>query len=180
MMIQHALKLLFATLFIGALTACGSTQDESTSMMTEDSEPEAEHHQRSEEGASTDEVEDIVASGEETYAEDKTEVIDVDGQTAQILAAEGATIIDVRSPEEYEEAHVPGAMNIPVSEMSREAVQEEDINGRIILYCNSGNRSMQAYEELSSDGYVHQIYNLGPMSEWPGETVSGSQADPEE
>jgi rhodanese-related sulfurtransferase len=177
---HHGLKLLIVTLLASALTACGSTQKESTSMVAGGDNTEEEQHQRSSEGATEDEVAAIVASGEETYNEDKTAIMEVGGQAAQVLASEDATLIDVRTAEEYEEAHIPDAVNIPVSEMSREAVQEADINGTVILYCNSGNRSAQAYEKLRDDGYAHQIYNLGAMSNWPGETVSGESPTPDE
>lgn len=66
--------------------------------------------------------------------------------------------IDVREEEEHAEGHIPGAVNIPLSEfMAR--VDEIDEEAAVVLVCNTGVRSSQAADFLASMGY-DQIYNL--------------------
>ena len=67
-------------------------------------------------------------------------------------------LIDVREDDEFAEAHLPGAVNIPLSEfMAR--VDEIDEETPALLVCNTGVRSSQAAMYLSSLGY-EQLYNL--------------------
>lgn len=67
-------------------------------------------------------------------------------------------LIDVREDDEYAEAHLPGAINIPLSEfMAR--VDEIDEDRPALLVCNTGVRSSQAAMYLASLGY-EQLYNL--------------------
>ena len=66
--------------------------------------------------------------------------------------------IDVREPEEYAKAHIPGAINIPLSEFV-ERVDEIDDESPVLLVCNTGVRSSQAAGFLVAMGY-DDIYNL--------------------
>jgi len=62
------------------------------------------------------------------------------------------TVVDVRDPEEFREAHIPGALNIPAPEFaSRSGVLDK--KKRIVVYCNSGGRSYNAYRKLMKLGY---------------------------
>jgi rhodanese-related sulfurtransferase len=62
------------------------------------------------------------------------------------------TIVDVRDPEEYKEGHISGAINIPVATFaSRSGVLDK--KKRIIVYCNAGNRSYNAYRKLMKLSY---------------------------
>ncbi|GAB4345421.1 MAG: hypothetical protein Kow0089_22490 [Desulfobulbaceae bacterium] len=61
-------------------------------------------------------------------------------------------LVDVRDPEEFAEGHIPGAVNIPVAEFaSRSEVLDKE--KKIIVYCNSGGRSYNAYRKLMKLGY---------------------------
>ncbi len=67
-------------------------------------------------------------------------------------------LIDVREEEEHAEAHIPGTLNIPLSEfMARVDEISEDMP--VLLVCNTGVRSSQAALFLASMGY-DDIYNL--------------------
>ncbi|WP_054252914.1 rhodanese-like domain-containing protein [Neofamilia massiliensis] len=61
------------------------------------------------------------------------------------------TIIDVRTPEEYQGGHLPGAINIPVDNLANEI--REDLDQVIVVYCQSGRRSEAASEILKDLGY---------------------------
>lgn len=62
------------------------------------------------------------------------------------------TLVDVRDPNEYAEGHIPGAINIPVTIFAAGS-GVLDKEKRIIVYCNSGGRSYNAYRKLQKLGY---------------------------
>ena len=85
-------------------------------------------------------------------------------------------ILDVRTQEEYETAHIPGAICIPNETIGTEDIPElPDKEQLILVYCRSGNRSKQASEKLVNQGYTN-IVEFGGINSWTGETVSGSEA----
>lgn len=86
----------------------------------------------------------------------------------------GYVILDVRTREEYESAHIPGAICIPNESIGAEPpAQLPDKNQTILVYCRSGNRSKQASEKLAKLGYTN-VLEFGGIRDWPGDTVSGS------
>lgn len=81
-------------------------------------------------------------------------------------------ILDVRTPEEFEEKHIPGAINVPNETIDTEEIPElPDKEQLIFVYCRSGNRSKQASAKLAELGYTN-IVEFGGIKDWPGETVS--------
>jgi len=83
-------------------------------------------------------------------------------------------LLDVRTPEEFAELHIPGAICIPNETIGTEDIpQLPDKDQLILVYCRSGNRSKQASEKLAALGYSN-VYEFGGIIDWPGETVSGS------
>ena len=73
---------------------------------------------------------------------------------------EGAIIIDVRSPQEYREGHISGAISIPEYEIKKEAQKKlKNKNETIVVYCSSGGRSKKAQKQLRKLGYQN-VYNL--------------------
>ena len=84
-------------------------------------------------------------------------------------------LLDVRTPEEFAEKHIPGAINIPnedISDSEPEALPNK--NQLILVYCRSGNRSKQASQKLADMGYTN-VVEFGGINDWPGETVSGTE-----
>ena len=81
------------------------------------------------------------------------------------LINDGATIIDVRTPEEYSREHISGAINIPLDMIDSISI---DTSSKIVVYCQSGMRSKQAVEKLAKLGYKN-LYNLdGGLLNWGG------------
>lgn len=77
----------------------------------------------------------------------------------------GALIVDVREPEEWRAGHIPGAVHVPLGELSGR-VRELDPERELILVCRSGNRSAQATALLQQAGF-RQVYNLaGGLIAW--------------
>ena len=82
-------------------------------------------------------------------------------------------ILDVRTKEEYQEKHIPGAVNLPNETISTADIPELPVKEQLILvYCRSGNRSKQAAKKLAALGYTN-IIEIGGINDWTGETVSG-------
>ena len=76
-------------------------------------------------------------------------VIDVQELSARRDA--GAAVLDVRNPDEYDEAHVPDVILIPLGELV-ERVDEVPAGGTLPVICRSGARSLQAAEWLRGQG----------------------------
>ena len=86
----------------------------------------------------------------------------------------GYILLDVRTPEEFAQKHIPGAINVPNETIGTEEIPELPNKDQLILvYCRSGNRSKQASEKLAALGYTN-IVEFGGINDWPGETVSNS------
>ena len=84
-------------------------------------------------------------------------------------------ILDVRTPEEFSDKHIPGAINVPNETIGTEGIPELPDKAQLILvYCRSGNRSKQASEKLAALGYTN-IVEFGGINDWPGETVSDAE-----
>lgn len=78
-------------------------------------------------------------------------------------------ILDVRTREEYEAGHIPGALLIPDTEIDERAENELKNKDQLILvYCRSGNRSKTASEKLEKLGYT-RIREFGGIKDWPYE-----------
>jgi rhodanese-related sulfurtransferase len=72
----------------------------------------------------------------------------------------GAIVIDVRSPQEYEEGHINGAILIPeytINYKIQEKLNNKDVE--IVVYCSSGIRSKKAQRKLLKMGYKN-VYNV--------------------
>jgi rhodanese-related sulfurtransferase len=70
------------------------------------------------------------------------------------------TLLDVRSPMEFEENHIPGAINIPLDIVVSKMKQISEMQKPIVVYCLSGGRSSTATSTLQQNG-IQDIYNGG-------------------
>ena len=118
------------------------------------------------------------SSADDKTAGDKKTYRQVSPEEAAAMMEEESDyiILDVRTQEEYETAHIPGAICIPNETIGTEDIPElPDKEQLILVYCRSGNRSKQASEKLAKQGYTN-IVEFGGINSWTGETVSGSEA----
>ncbi len=76
-----------------------------------------------------------------------------------MLRAKGATLIDVRSNQEFAQSHAPGCINIPLQKLN-ERFAEISKSKPIVLCCASGSRSGMAKMLLKRNGFS-QVYNVG-------------------
>ena len=87
-------------------------------------------------------------------------------------STENYIILDVRTPDEYKDRHIKGAINIPNETIGdKEPKSLPDKNQLILVYCRSGNRSKQASKKLAEMGYTN-IVEFGGINTWSGETES--------
>ena len=91
-------------------------------------------------------------------------------EARQIMdSEEGYVILDVRTQEEYDQGHIPGAILIPNTEIEARGEQElPDKDQLILVYCRSGRRSKLAAERLVQLGYTN-IKEFGGILDWPYE-----------
>ncbi len=99
--------------------------------------------------------------------------INMDEAMTMMEEESGYMILDVRTPEEFADKHIPGAINIPNETIGTAEIPELSNKDQLILvYCRSGNRSKQASEKLAALGYTN-IVEFGGINDWPGEVETG-------
>ena len=70
----------------------------------------------------------------------------------------GMVLLDVRTDQEYEQGHIPGAVHIPLSDIG-DRIKKLKKDKELVVYCQSGNRSIWAIKRLMGMGYKN-LYNL--------------------
>ena len=85
----------------------------------------------------------------------------------ELVHLEDMQLVDVRTPSEYNEGHVPNAQNIDFWGEDFDAeIEELDKTKPIIVYCKSGGRSAKCASKLAAKGF-EKIYDLkGGFSQW--------------
>lgn len=87
-----------------------------------------------------------------------------DPAQAKQLIAQGATVLDVRSPDEYASGHLPQATNVPLQSFDVAAVDKlvgGDKSKPIVTYCAKGGRAQKAKDTLEAAGYTHVVNGGG-------------------
>ncbi len=107
-------------------------------------------------------------SGAEVLRQIKSKIDEVDPSVVREQVTNGATVIDVREPEEWAAGHIPGAVHVPKSYLeSRIEGAVPDRSGHVILYCASGNRSAWATRTMVDDlGYENVESMTGGFTLW--------------
>lgn len=111
-----------------------------------------------------------------TAQAEKGAVTKIDAATAyeRMSASEGYILLDVRTPEEFSESHIQGAVLLPDYDIEARAAEVlPDRDTVLYVYCRSGRRSAASSALLADMGYTN-IYDFGGIVDWPYETVSGS------
>ncbi len=92
---------------------------------------------------------------------------------AMMEADDGHIIVDVRTQDEFDEGHIPGAICIPNESIGDKQPSElPDLDQIILVYCRSGRRSKEASQKLADIGYT-RVYEFGGIIDWTGEVVKG-------
>lgn len=79
----------------------------------------------------------------------------------------GAVVLDVRTPQEYREGHVPGSKNVPLQTIDKVESAAGNKETALFVYCYSGARSRQAVSLLQRMGYTN-VTNIGGIATYSG------------
>ena len=114
------------------------------------------------------------AQAAEEAADVKAEYHRITAQEAKARMDSGdeLIILDVRTPEEYAEGHIAGAVLLPVDTINEDVTELlSDKHAEILVYCRSGNRSQMASKLLVELGYT-KVYDFGGLRSWTYGTVT--------
>jgi phage shock protein E len=93
---------------------------------------------------------------------------DVAGRLA--WADRSLLLLDVRTPEEFAEGHLPGAINIPHTELAARIGELSEARSRdVVVYCRSGRRSLQALGTLEDAGFTRLLHLKDGFLRWSEE-----------
>ena len=113
----------------------------------------------------------LTACGQANGKEQEAMYVNITAQEAKTImdTEEGCLILDTRTREEYDQGHIPGAIQISHDEITEKAEEVlTDKDQLILVYCRSGRRSKIAAEALVELGYTN-IKEFGGIIDWPYE-----------
>ena len=92
---------------------------------------------------------------------------DINKGVKEYRNTDGATLLDVRTPQEYMEGHIPGSKNVPLQQLDKLEELTENKDTILYVYCHSGARSRQATSFLQYMGYTN-VHNIGGITAYSG------------
>ena len=113
----------------------------------------------------------LTACSQKNEAHKEAVYMNITAQEAKVImeSSEGYVILDVRTQEEFDQGHIPGAILIPDTEVAERAEEVlTDKDQLILVYCRSGRRSKLAAADLVELGYTN-IKEFGGILDWPYE-----------
>lgn len=160
MLILAALPLLMGGCGAAANTTTAESSTDSTALATETGTPPSQQPQTSQQAQESSSA--AQSMGFMHISQD---------QAKQMMEEEkDFLLVDVRTKEEFEEGHIPGAINLPVEEIGDSQPQLLPNKDQVLLlYCRSGRRSQEAANKLANMGYT-KVYEFGGIMDWTGET----------
>ena len=94
----------------------------------------------------------------------------IDQGVEEYTATPGAMLLDVRTPQEYQEGRIPGSKNVPLQSLEQVGQLVEKKDTPLFVYCYSGARSRQAAGVLARMGYTN-VKNLGGIAAYTVKVV---------
>ena len=92
---------------------------------------------------------------------------DINQGVKEYSTTDGAVLLDVRTPDEYRQGHIPGSKNVPLQSIDKVTVMINNKATPIFVHCLSGARSRQAAAVLQQMGYSN-VKNIGGISAYTG------------
>lgn len=86
-------------------------------------------------------------------------------EKARKLVADGAVLLDVRTPDEFRQGHPEPARNIPVQELAQRMGEIGPPGTKVVVYCAAGGRSAMAVGLLTRSGYT-DVFDLKSVTYW--------------
>ena len=93
---------------------------------------------------------------------------DINTGLIEYKKTEGAVLLDVRTPMEYAQGHIPGSINVPLQAIEKAGEIIESKDTPVFVYCYSGSRSHHGAGILSGMGYCN-VKNIGGIASYTGE-----------
>ncbi len=95
---------------------------------------------------------------------------DISRATLKGMEPSNRLLLDVRTPEEYQDGYIMDAVNIPVTQLPDQLEYLSEITAEksdpIVVYCRSGKRAQRAIDFLSSQGYSNLMHLEGDFGGW--------------
>ena len=93
-----------------------------------------------------------------------------------MMTSNETVILDVRTPEEYAERHIPNArlLTLDAIDEATAVAAAPDKDEPVLVYCRTGVRSAEAAQKLAALGYT-RVYDFGGIVDWPYDTVEGAE-----
>jgi len=92
---------------------------------------------------------------------------DINQGVKQYKTTSGAILLDVRTPQEYAEGHIPESRNIPLQNIDKAEEIVDNKDTPLFVHCLSGGRSRQAASVLKQMGYTN-VTNIGGIADYHG------------
>ena len=92
---------------------------------------------------------------------------DINEGLKEYAETKNAVLLDVRTPQEYGEGHIPGSKNVPLQTLDKISSVADNKNIPLFVYCYSGGRSRQAAAVLGQMGYTN-VRNIGGIAAYHG------------
>lgn len=92
---------------------------------------------------------------------------DINQGIREYRETQNAVLLDVRTPQEYQEGYIPNSKNIPLQLLENISTIAEDKNTPLFIYCHSGVRSQQAVAVLQHMGYT-KVKDIGGIIDYSG------------
>jgi rhodanese-related sulfurtransferase len=148
--VRHGIRFGLLTLVLGVLACGGTKSEDSAGGALESTDVRSE-------GAATE------------TAPGHVSMLTADELLALLQAGESPVVLDVRTPEEYDEGHVAGAINIPHDQIGDRLAELEAYRDQgLVVYCRTGRRAGVAEAELRAAGF-DRLWDLeGHMVSWVG------------
>ena len=165
----RVLSLLGVLLLSAALTGCGAEEPELILVENSGGKTTSSATEKSE--GKTNTTAATIATTEAAEAEGYTRITMEDAKW-YMSERDDFTIVDVRTPSEFREGHIPNAINVPNENIGNtELRQLPDKDRKLLVYCRSGRRSKEAAEKLAKLGYT-KVMEFGGIIDWDGEVVT--------
>lgn len=91
---------------------------------------------------------------------------DISAEQFEQLNKEEIVLVDVRTPEEYNDGYIPGAINLPLAQLPQIFTELENKDQKIVVYCRSGRRAGKAITFLNEQGFTNLVHLEGDFQAW--------------
>mgnify|MGYP001822721623 FL=1 len=112
-------------------------------------------------------VQQVAVQDEPTSTTSARQVITSADLVQRLEGEDAPVILDVRSPEEYAEGHIPGAINVPYDQIAANLDSLESfLTAEVVVYCRTGRRAGVAEKALREAGFTQVVDLEGHMTTW--------------